>query len=164
MATKKKTEKIQIGLSDKDRNGIVAILNITLADEFLLYAKTRNYHWNVVGPNFGELHKFFEAQYVQLDVIMDSVAERARVFRGNAIGTLAKFAKTSRLKEKPGVYPDAKTMISDLLNDHESLIRNLRDDLDMVDEKYNDAGTSDFLTGIMEEHEKMAWMLRATLG
>jgi starvation-inducible DNA-binding protein len=127
----------------------------------LLYTKTRNYHWNVVGPQFNDLHKFFEAQYEELDDIVDETAERARALGGNALGTLTEFAQRSRLKEQPGKYPDAKGMLAALLADHETVIRNLRTDADATLDKHGDAGTNDFLVGLMEKHEKMAWMLRA---
>lgn len=154
--------KPNIGLSDKGRESVVQILNTLLADEYLLYTKTRNYHWNVVGPQFNELHKFFESQYGELNGIVDEVAERARSIGGSASGTLAEFMSQTRLKEQSG-NPEASEMISNLLGDHEAVIRFLRDDLTTCAEKHNDMGTSDFLTGLMEQHEKMAWMLRAFL-
>src|SRR5882724_695101 len=115
-----------IGLLDEQREGVVAILNTLLADEYLLYTKTRNYHWNVVGPQFNDLHKFFESQYEELDDVVDDVAERARALGGHAQGTLAEFTKRARLKEHPGNYPDAKEMLAHLLADHETVIRHLR--------------------------------------
>jgi starvation-inducible DNA-binding protein len=152
-----------IGLAEDQRKGVVAILHTLLADEYLLYTKTRNYHWNVVGPQFNDLHKFFETQYSELNDIVDEVAERARSVGGNAIGTLAEFLQQTRLKEHPEHYPDARGMIADLLADHEAVIRHLRVDLETCAETYHDMGTNDFLTGLMERHEKMAWMLRAFL-
>jgi starvation-inducible DNA-binding protein len=152
-----------IGLSEEQREGVVTILNTLLADEYLLYTKTRHYHWNVVGPQFNDLHKFFEAQYNELNEIVDDVAERARSLGGHALGTMMEFLKYTRLKEQSGHYPDARTMIADLLADHEALICHLRVDLETCVERYKDVGTNDFLTGLMEQHEKMAWMLRAFL-
>jgi starvation-inducible DNA-binding protein len=125
--------------------------------------KTRNYHWNVVGPQFNDLHKFFEAQYEKLNEIVDEIAERVRALGGISLGTLAEFLKHTRLKEYPGQNPSTHDMILNLLNDHEQLIRNLRVDLDTCDSKYHDVGTNDYLTGLMEKHEKMAWMLRSFL-
>jgi starvation-inducible DNA-binding protein len=154
--------KVNIGIADKDRSAVADVLNRQLSDEYLLYTKTRNYHWNVVGPQFNDLHKFFEAQYEALDEVVDEVAERARTLGGRALGTLAEFSQHARLKERPGDRPDARGMIADLLADHEAVVRQLRDDLDVA-VKHNDTGTNDFLTGLMEKHEKMAWMLRAFL-
>lgn len=154
---------LNIGLTDRQRAGVVDILNALLADEYLLYTKTRNCHWNVVGPQFSDLHKFFEAQYEELDEIVDEVAERARSLGGRAAGSLAEFSKLTRLKEPPGSTPDARQMLANLLADHESIIRILREDLETAVDRHKDAGTNDFLTGLMEQHEKMAWMLRAFL-
>jgi starvation-inducible DNA-binding protein len=126
--------KPNLGIADKDRSGVEKLLTGILADEYLLYTKTRNYHWNVVGPQFNDLHKFFESQYEELNDIVDDVAERARTIGGNAIGTLEEFLKHTRLKEEPGSYPDATGMLSNLLAGHESLIRQLRKDLEMCAE------------------------------
>ena len=153
--------KPAIGLSDTNRNGVLKLLAPLLADEYVLYTKTRNYHWNVVGPQFNDLHKFFEGQYEALNEVVDDVAERARSLGGKAFGTLAEFSQHSRLKEQPGQQPVALAMVSNLLADHEAMVRTLREDLAVVMDKYADAGTSDFLTGLLEKHEKMAWMLRA---
>jgi len=155
--------KLNIGLSDKEREGVVEILNTLLSDEYVLYTKSRNYHWNVTGPQFNDLHKFFESQYEALNDIVDDVAERARSLGGNSLGTLREFVQHTRLKEHPAKYPNARDMLSSLLADHEAIVRSLRVDLESCVEKHHDAGTSDFLTGLMEKHEKMAWMLRAFL-
>ncbi len=155
--------KLNIGLTDKDRAGVVTILNTLLSDEYVLYTKTRNYHWNVVGPQFNDLHKFFEAQYTELNEVVDEVAERARTLGGRSMGTLAEFSRHTRLKEQTGRDPKARDMIANLLNDHEEIIRQLRKDLEACAEQHHDLGTTDFLTGLMERHEKMAWMLRAFL-
>jgi starvation-inducible DNA-binding protein len=152
---------INIGLPKEARHGVIEILNNTLCDEYILFTKTRNYHWNVVGPDFSERHKFFQEQYEAIDEIIDEVAERVRYLNGMSLGTLSEFLKYGRLKENPGEYPDDRTMISNLLTDHEQIIRKLRTDVDKCDDEYHDMGTNDFLIGIMEKHEKMAWMLRA---
>ena len=114
-----------------------------------------------MGPQFNDLHKFFEGQYEALNEVVDDVAERARSLGGKAFGTLAEFSQNTRLKEQPGKQPPALTMVANLQSDHEAMVRSLRADLETVTEKHNDAGTSDFLTGLMEKHEKMAWMLRS---
>src|SRR5258706_7605043 len=108
---------LNIGISESNRESIVKILNAILADEYLLYTKTRNYHWNVVGPQFNDLHTFFQAQYEELDDFVDDVAERARSLGGQSAGTLAEFTKRGRLQEHPGTYPDAKGMLANLLAD-----------------------------------------------
>ena len=155
--------KPNMGLSDEQRAQVVKILMGLLADEYVLYTKTRNYHWNVTGLQFNDLHKFFESQYEELNDIVDDVAERARTLGGHANGTLSEFVQHARLKEQPGQFPPANEMVANLLTDHEALVRQLRADLTTYIDKYHDAGTSDFLTGVLEKHEKMGWMLRAFL-
>ena len=151
-----------IGIPHDNAKNIVDILNRLLSDEYILYTKTRNYHWNVTGIQFNDLHKFFESQYGELDAIIDEVAERGRSLGGKAKATLSEFIKNSRLKEQPDTFPEAPTMLRNLLLDHDSVIHALRQDLETCT-KLGDAGTSDFLTGLMEQHEKMAWMLRSFL-
>lgn len=154
--------KANIGIGTKERTALGAILNTLLADEYVLYTKTRRFHWNVVGANFSELHKFFEEQYEALDDIVDEVAERARALDVTAVGSLEEFARLARLEERAGKNPDASGMLAALLADHEALIGTLRKDVEAADD-LGDAGTNDFLTGLLEQHEKMAWMLRSFL-
>jgi len=154
--------KKEIGLSEEQCSVVVKILNTLLSDEYVLYTKTRNYHWNVLGPQFNDLHKFFQEQYTELSEFVDDTAERARSLGGWAFGTLQEFTQHARLKEHPDQYPNAREMIANLLADHESIIRQLRVDLESA-EKQHDMGTNDFLIGLMAKHEKMAWMLRAFL-
>ena len=154
--------KPQTGLSDKARQTLGKLLNDLLADAHVLYVKTRNYHWNVTGPHFHDLHKVFEAQYEALEGEIDEIAERGRAVGVKAEATLADFLKRARLKEHAGAHPDAKAMLTGLLSDHETFARQLRQDIETA-EKNDDPATADFLTGLLEAHEKTAWMLRATL-
>jgi starvation-inducible DNA-binding protein len=156
-------ENIDIGIEAENRKEVVGILNILLADEYLLFTKTRNYHWNVVGKDFKERHEFFQQQYEKLDGMIDEIAERTRQLGGVTVATMNEFMRITNLKEKPGEYPSDLKMISNLLTDHESTIKYLRKSADKCDEEYNDMGTNDFLIGLMEIHEKMAWMLRSHL-
>jgi starvation-inducible DNA-binding protein len=157
----KKDIKPNIGVEDKSREKIVEILNSRLCDEYVLYTKTRKYHWNVIGTRFSQLHEFFEEQYEALDEMVDEIAERARQLGGKSLGTLDEFIHHSSVEEDPGEYPDAQTMISNLLRDHETIIQTLRKNADEADEKYHDMATNDFFLETVEKHEKMAWMLRA---
>jgi len=152
-----------IGIEAKNREGVIQILSRLLADEFTLNTKTRKYHWNVTGPRFHPLHEFFKAQYTELDVIVDDVAERLPQLGSKTIATMEEFGRLSRIKEDAGKYPDANKMLSNLLADHETIIRNTRTDADACDERYHDMGTNDFLIGLIEQHEKIAWMIRAHL-
>ncbi len=154
--------KPNIGLTDDQRAAVVKILNTLLADEYVLYTKTRNFHWNVTGPHFNDLHKSFESQYDQVDEIIDEVAERVRALGGVSSGSLAEFVRDKRLSESAGSTAAAPEMIAALVADHEAVIRSLRADADKVAD-LKDAGTNDFLVGLMEQHEKIAWMLRSSL-
>lgn len=152
-----------IDIGPSDREAVVKILNAVLADEYVLYTRTRNYHWNAVSPRFRDLHALFQEQYEKLAEIIDDAAERARMLGGRPAGTLAEFIDQARLKELPGRVPDAHEMVADLLAGHEALIRTLRVDANVVLDEHGDVGTQDELTGFLKAHEKMAWMLRATL-
>ncbi|MGE0799030.1 MAG: Dps family protein [Lautropia sp.] len=151
---------INIGIPNKDRQAVVKLLQPLLADMVSLYFATRGAHWNVVGPNFGPLHAFFEEQYDMIDEEMDQVAERIRSLGEPAPSTLSGYVKSKRIADDAGEAKTAKAMLTGLLAAHEALIRNLREDAD-ASSKHGDEGTADFLTGLMEAHEKMAWMLRA---
>lgn len=154
---------INIGLDQEQREGVITILTRLLADEHIIYIKTRNYHWNVVGSLFYALHELLEEQYEKLADEIDEIAERIRTLGNPAIGTIQEFQQHATITESPGVYPDALTMIANLVMDHESIIRMLRQDLRICDEQLDDMGTSDFLTGLMETHEAIAWKLRSFL-
>lgn len=155
-------DNANIGLASKTRQKVIDVLSDVIADQYILYTKTRNYHWNVTGEDFAQYHKLFEEQYSALDEDIDDVAERIRALGGKTPATLNEFLKSATLKEHPGKYPSAKTMIANLLADHETVIRNLRKDVEICDD-VDDVGTEDFLTQLLEKHEKTAWMLRATL-
>ncbi len=152
-----------IGLSEEQCQGVVHLLTVLLADEYVLYTKTRDYHWNVVGPQFSELHKLFEDQYKELNKAVDEVAERIRALGEPAIGTMAEFSQHTRLKEHPGHYPEAHEMLANLLTDHEMVIQKTRGDAETCEAEYHDVGTHDFLIKLLTDHEKIAWMLRAFL-
>jgi len=154
--------KPNIAIEDKDRLAVADMLQAVLADAHLLYMKTRKYHWNVQGPRFHMLHVLFEEQYTLIAASIDEIAERIQMLGCMANGTFAEMLKRGQIKEQPGVNPPAQQMVSDLLADHETIIRALREAADQAEE-HNDMGTNDFLIGLMQSHEKMAWMLRATL-
>jgi starvation-inducible DNA-binding protein len=153
----------QIGINDKNRQAIANELSKLLADEFVLYTKTRNAHWNVEDPNFHALHKFFETQYEQLDEIMDDVAERIRAIGHFAPATLKNYLSITHLTETSRAKNDSTGFIKELLTDHEQIIMHIRENINRFANEFLDAGSNDFITGVMEQHEKMAWMLRAHL-
>jgi len=155
--------KPTIGIPDHDIEEIAALLNKLLADEYVLYTKTRNAHWNVVGLNFFELHKLFENQYQSLDKMIDDIAERVRSLGHFALGSLKDFLSVTHMDEENQDFSDAKQIIQTLVHDHESIIRIIRNDITPISEKYRDLGTAGFVTGLMEQHEKITWMLRASV-
>ena len=151
-----------IGLADKNRVAVVKLLQALLADAVVLETRTRNAHWNITGPHFHHLHEMFGAQYDALGETVDELAERIRHLGGRPAGTLTEFLHAARLKETPGEFPNAAGWLRALLHGHEAAIRQLRADVE-TSGKLGDAGTNDFLVGLMEAHEKTAWMLRASL-
>jgi starvation-inducible DNA-binding protein len=152
---------LEIDLTEATRGAVVGYLNTILADEFVLYTKARNYHWNVVGANFYPLHQFFDAQSIELNQNVDQVAERIRALGGRPLSTLSEFVAAARLTEEPNKTFPAKEMVSKLQADQEAIIRSIRADLVKIT-KLDDAGTVEFLAGLLESHEKQAWVLRAT--
>ncbi|MBE7169934.1 MAG: DNA starvation/stationary phase protection protein [Williamsia sp.] len=152
--------KANIGIKEEDLKEVALILNTILADEYVLYTKTKNYHWNITGDNFIELHKLFQQQYEELDEIIDETAERIRYLGHYSEGRLKDFLKITHLDE-PDYTTDQQVQIKNLLQDHESVIKYIRGVLPKVEDDYNDAGTTDFITGVMKQHEKIAWFLRS---
>lgn len=152
-----------IGISDSHLQKGNSILSIILSDEMTLYIKTRKFHWNVAGESFMELHKLFEAQYTELEDIVDTVAERIGKLGSKTIGTMSEFTLLSRIVEHPNKYPVQKAMLSELLSDHETLIIELRKDIDICANENHDAGTADMLTAILQQHESICWILRRYL-
>lgn len=151
-----------IGISEKHLSNSIQLLSKVLADEVTLYTKTRKFHWNVSGESFMELHKLFEAQYTELEVAIDEVAERINKLGGKTIGTMKEFLALTRIKESSN-YPSQKEMLKELLADHEMITIALRKDITTCVEENQDAGTGDFITGLMQQHESIAWILRRYL-
>lgn len=154
--------KLDIGLSEKNAQAVAVALNKVLADEVVLATKTRVCHWNIEGKNFMELHKFYEGMYDDLDEVIDEVAERIRVIGFNAEGKLADVLQLAHLAESPYTN-DSKQQLGDLLTDHETIIKHLRKLIIQFSDEHKDFGNADFVTGLMEKHEKMAWFIRSYL-
>jgi starvation-inducible DNA-binding protein len=152
---------INIGIDEQDRAAIAEGLSRLLADTYTLYLKTHNFHWNVTGPMFNTLHLMFEAQYTELALAVDLIAERIRALGFPAPGTYAAYARLSSIKEEEGV-PTAQEMIRKLVEGQEAVVRTARSIFPRV-EKVSDEPTADLLTQRMQVHEKTAWMLRSLL-
>lgn len=152
---------IDIGIATAARKEIADSLCRLLADEYTLYLKTHNFHWNVTGPMFNTLHLMFETHYTEAALAVDLVAERIRALGFPAPGTYKQYAALSSIKETEGV-PDAETMIRELVKGHEACVRTARKAFSAVD-KASDEPSADLLTQRMQVHEKTAWMLRSLL-
>lgn len=154
--------KVNIGISSEHIAELGKLLNGILADELLLNAKVKKFHWNVTGPHFTALHQLFDVQFAELAPQIDLLAERIRALGVKSIGGMNETVSFSVLKDSEG-DPDYKTMLSELLADHETVVRRLREAIPRVADEYKDATTEGQLTALMEWHEKTAWMLRSHL-
>lgn len=155
--------KPDLGISIDNLDNVNILLSSVLANEMTLYVKTRKFHWNLKGASFMEIHKLFEDQYKVLEEFIDEVAERIGKLGGTTIGTMKEFQALTTLVENPGTYAAKEDMLKELLADHETVVRQLRDDLERTADEYYDAGTTDLLTGMMLNHETIAWTLRRYL-
>lgn len=157
------TMKTTIGIKENNREAVVQMLKQLLADEYVLYTKYRNAHWNVEGIDFHSKHVFFEEEYGKLEKTIDEVAERIRMLGFYSPGTMQQFLELSELKENGPEQNDSASFIKVLLEDHNAIIKFIRSSIGNNAEAHNDEGTADFITAIMQMHEQMAWMLRASL-
>lgn len=150
---------IDIGITKEDRQDIAEGLKRLLADSYTLYLQTHNFHWNVTGPQFRELHLMFEEHYTELAVAVDDIAERIRTLGVAAPGTYKSFAELSSIKEVEGV-PGAADMVVTLTHGHEQVVKTCRDVLKKAQDA-DDESTAALVGDRMRVHEKTAWMLRA---
>lgn len=151
---------INIGISKENRAEIAEGLKRLLADSYTLYLQTHNFHWNVTGLQFRELHLMFEEHYTELAIAVDDIAERIRTLDVPAPGTYKEFAKLSSIKEVDGV-PSSAEMVELLTKGHEQVIRTARKVLKVAQEA-DDESTASLVSDRMRIHEKTSWMLRAT--
>ncbi|MDF1821960.1 MAG: DNA starvation/stationary phase protection protein [Alcanivoracaceae bacterium] len=151
--------EIDIGIATDDRLAIADGLKRLLADSYTLYLQTHNFHWNVTGPQFRELHLMFEEHYTELAEAVDDIAERIRTLGVVAPGTYKAFAALSEIQEVEGV-PEADVMVDILTRSHEQVVKTARQVL-QVAQKGADESTAALVSDRMRIHEKTAWMLRA---
>ena len=156
-----RTAPIDIGIKGSERQAIAEGLSRLLADEYTLYLKTHNFHWNVTGPMFNSLHLMFMTHYTESALAVDAVAERIRALGFPAPGTYGAYAKLSSIEETEGV-PAAMDMVRLLVKAHEACAKTARSVFPAA-EKASDEPTADLLTQRMQVHEKTAWMLRSLL-
>lgn len=154
---------IHIGIESSDTQKIADILHKYLASEIVLNLKIRNFHWNVEGIHFNDLHKFFEELYNSGASYADEVAERIRTLGHHTQASMKEYIEMTIIAEEENIKMPSDKMISQLLQDNETIIQELRKDIDIVGET-GDQGTEDFLTGLIQKHEKDSWMLRSLQG
>lgn len=155
--------RADIGVPEKNLQEMANRLNVLLADEHVLYVKTRNYHWNVTGKSFIEYHEFLEKLYSELAEQIDEIAEEVRVLGHHPVGSMKDFLGLARLLEsKQHPVKDPIKMIEELKDDHETIVKATRQDIEKAEE-LDMATTADFLVDVVRYHEKTAWMLRAYL-
>jgi len=153
---------INIGLTDEHRKAVAEALSHVLADSYTLYLQTHNFHWNVTGLRFRDLHLMFEEQYTELATAVDEIAERIRTLGYPAPGTYKAYAKLSSIEEVDGV-PEAAEMVSYLLNSNEAVVRTARKALSAAQEA-DDESSAALISDRLRIHEKTAWMLRSLQG
>jgi starvation-inducible DNA-binding protein len=155
--------KINIGISEENRQKVALELSKLLADEYVLFTKTKEAHWNVEGIDFYDKHKLFDEQAEQLSGTIDAVAERIRSLGHKVPSTLNAFLELTHLTPNSFVENDSRTFMRELLIAHEAISNWLRENIDPFANEYRDLGSSDFITSLMQEHEKTAWILRSHL-
>lgn len=152
---------INIGIEANDRKEIAQVMSNVLADTYWLYLRTHNYHWNVKGELFHQLHEQFEEQYLELADAVDEIAERIRALGERAPGTFKEFNELTSLKE--GLEePEALDMVKRLAIGNEKVLKTAKKALEVADDA-GDEATVDLLTQRLHLHAKVAWMLRSHL-
>jgi starvation-inducible DNA-binding protein len=136
-------------------------LNGVLANEFVLFTKTLNYHWNITGPRFHGLHPFLEGQYRELLEVMDQVAERVRILDERPLSTVKEMYSHMEIKDGQEKAPNAETMLQNLMEDHVSIQNQLKEIVSDATICEKDPGTEDMLISLLRKHESMSWMLRS---
>lgn len=147
-------------MSNTDQNLLEAIKTM-LADSYILFLKTQNYHWNVTGPHFAPLHAMFEEQYRELFDANDEIAERIRAMGHFAPGSFDAFKQLATVEEENDV-PESKKMIENLAKDHAKLAEDAKAVID-AGEAANDDVSVDLGVRRREAHQKAHWMLSAHL-
>jgi starvation-inducible DNA-binding protein len=147
----------KLGFNAEETDEVVQSLNNLLANFHVHYQKLRNFHWNVVGSDFFELHAVFEEEYNQVKIQIDEVAERIRVFGKTPLSTLAEYLEVSEIKEV-GTDLSSEKMVKEILKDFEILLTLMVETTEAAD-TIGDIATEDLITGYIKRTEKMHWML-----
>lgn len=150
---------IDIGITETHREAVATELKKLLADSYTLYLQTHNFHWNVTGVRFRDLHLMFEEHYTELATAVDEIAERIRSLGVFAPGTYQAFSQASAIEPVENI-PTAEEMVTILMQNHEQVVRTCRNALAVAQEA-DDESSASLISDRMVIHEKTAWMLRA---
>jgi starvation-inducible DNA-binding protein len=150
-------------LNSQFQNQVADLLKTVLADHFLLYTKSRNYHWNVTGPNFYGLHAVFEKIYDELAEDLDAIAERIRALGFKAPGTLKEFLELSSIKEEPGKFPIQSVMAQNITKDLGTIIEKMKSAANKMQNDFKDEVTAGMFYSLIEKYQKTVWMLKSTV-
>lgn len=153
--------EVNIGIAKEKREAIAKGLSKVLADSYMVYLKTHNYHWNVTGIHFQSLHEQFEVQYTELAAAIDEIAERIRSLGYRAPGSFREYSELTTIEEDSG-QPEALEMVRRLAVDNEKILKTAREALAPCQDA-DDEASIDLLTQRLHVHSKTAWMLRSHL-
>ncbi|WP_299336595.1 DNA starvation/stationary phase protection protein [uncultured Psychroserpens sp.] len=148
-----------LNMQDEKLIPVVVELNALLANYHIYYQKLRNFHWNILGENFFDLHNKFEELYTDARTKIDEIAERILTLRYHPMSKLSDYLEISEIKEVSPLQTD-KAMVSELINDHKIILQQMSTVLEKAD-KANDEGTIDLIGAYIRELEKSSWMLDA---
>jgi starvation-inducible DNA-binding protein len=142
-------------------NQVIKNLKVVLANNYALFLKTQNYHWNITGPNFKPLHSLFEEQYDDLFTANDEIAERIRSLGEKVPATFTIFNHATSIKDG-NETSDAVSMVKELAHDQEILIESLKETFKAAQDA-DDEVTIGFVVDRMSVHEKAAWILKNSI-
>jgi len=148
-----------LNLDKKKITATAKELNTLLADYHIYYQKLRNFHWNITGKNFFDLHEKFEEMYDDAKLKVDEIAERILTLRFQPVSNFSDYLKSANLSESPSEINDVE-MVKTLLKDHGTLLGQMRKVIEKADSA-GDEGTIDLIGGYIADVEKISWMLDA---
>ncbi|WP_299582800.1 Dps family protein [uncultured Sunxiuqinia sp.] len=155
METKEKTF-VRLGFNQKDTSELIEQINRLISSYHVHYQKLRNFHWNVTGKDFFDLHEKFEELYDFSKVNIDDLAERVRVFGAHPTATLQEYLTISKIQEPEGI-PGPEEMVGQILSDFEILLSQMINVLETAND-LGDVSTIDLVNSMVKQTEKYFWM------
>jgi starvation-inducible DNA-binding protein len=147
--------------TDLNHEGVVEIttaLRQLLADAFVLYLKTKNFHWHMTGQHFRDYHLLLDEHAEQIFAMTDDIAERARKIGGTTLRSIGDIARHQRLKDNDNESVAPKQMLAELSADNQALTRYFRSAHETC-EKYNDVATASLIEVWIDQTERRTWFL-----